>query len=387
MLDFLQLETLLTADERAIQHSTRAFLEREARPHIRAQWEAGEFPRALVPRLGEQGLLGANLPATPGAAPAAGGVGYGLIMYELERIDSGLRSFASVQSALVMYPIARYGSAEQQRRWLPGLARGELIGCFGLTEAAGGSDPAGNMATRAHADGTGYRLTGSKLWITNGSIADVALVWAKDDAAEVRGFLVPAGTPGFSTRDISRKHSLRASVTSELVLDDVRLPAEAALPGAVGLKTALACLTQARYGIAWGALGALEAVYTEALAFAGDRASFGRPIAARQLVQHKLVRMVSDHSRGLLVAWRLGRLKDEGKLGPAQVSLAKRDNVRAALEAARAAREILGAAGISTEHDSIRHMLNLETVDTYEGTHDVHTLIVGRALTGENALE
>jgi glutaryl-CoA dehydrogenase len=386
MLDFLQLDTLLTTDEREIQRTTRAFLEAEARPDIRTQWETGAFPRALVPRLGAQGLLGASLPASEGGA-GLGGVGYGLVMYELERIDSGLRSFASVQSALVMYPIARYGSEEQKRRWLPGLGAGRLVGCFGLTEAAGGSDPAGNMATRAHGDGQDYRLRGSKLWITNGSIADVALVWAKDDAGEVRGFLVPRDSPGLSARDIDRKLSLRASVTSELVLDDVPVPAAAALPGAVGLKTALSCLTQARYGIAWGALGALEAVYDEALAFAGLRRSFGRPIAGRQLVQDKLVRMVSEHSRGLLVAWRLGRLKDEGKLSPVQVSLAKRDNVRAALQAARAAREILGAAGISTEHDCIRHMLNLETVDTYEGTHDIHTMIVGRALTGENALE
>ena len=312
---------------------------------------------------------------------------YGLAMYELERIDSGLRSFASVQSALVMYPIARYGSPEQQARYLPDLGRGRLIGCFGLTEPDGGSDPEGNMKTRARRDGDGYVLSGTKNRITNGGIADVAVVWAKDDAGQVRGFLVPTDARGFSAREIERKVSLRASVTSELVLDEVHLPGQAALPGAVGLKTALSCLTQARYGIAWGAMGALEAVYTEALDFARGRSSFGRPIAARQLVQDKLVRMVSDHSRGLLVAWRLGRLKDEGQLRPSQVSLAKRDNVRAALAAARSAREILGASGISLEHHAIRHMLNLETVDTYEGTHDIHTLIVGREITGTGALD
>jgi glutaryl-CoA dehydrogenase len=287
----------------------------------------------------------------------------------------------------VMYPIACYGSDEQKQAYLGGLGRGELVGCFGLTEPDGGSDPAGNMRTRARRDGGDFVLSGTKVWITNGEIADLAVVWAKDDGGVVRGFLVPRAATGFSARPMPHKMSLRASVTSELVLDGVRVPAAAMLPGAEGLKAVLACLTQARYGIAWGALGALEAVYTEALAFAQTRATFGKPIAARQLVQDKLVRMVSDHSRGLLVAWRLGRLKDAGSLRPAQVSLAKRDNVRAALAGARLAREILGAAGISLEHHAIRHMLNLETVDTYEGTHDIHTLIAGRDLTGLGALE
>jgi glutaryl-CoA dehydrogenase len=385
-LDYLDLAALLSPDEREVQRATRRFLEAEAMPGIRQAWERGRFPRELVPRFGEQGLLGANLPAELGGAGISA-VGYGLIMYELERVDSGLRSFASVQSALVMYPIASYGSEEQKRLYLPELARGRLVGCFGLTEPDGGSDPAGNMKTRARRDGGEVVLTGSKVWITNGAIAHVALVWAKDEAGVVRGFLVPCDARGFSAREVPEKMSLRASVTSELVLDDVRVPATAALPGAVGLKAVLSCLSQARYGIAWGALGALEAVYGEALAFARTRMTFGKPIAARQLVQDKLVRMVSDHCRGLLVAWRLGRLKDAGTLRPAQVSLAKRDNVRAALAGARAAREILGAAGISTEHHAIRHMLNLETVDTYEGTHDVHTLVVGRDVTGENAFE
>jgi glutaryl-CoA dehydrogenase len=385
-LDFLDLLSLLTPEEREIQRSTRRFLEAEALPGIRSAWSRGEFPRDLVPRFGAQGLLGANLPPTDGSAGISS-VAYGLLNYELERIDSGLRSFASVQSALVMYPIASFGSDEQRRAYLPGLGRGELVGCFGLTEADGGSDPAGNMKTRARRDGGDFVLTGNKVWITNGAIADLAIIWARDEAGTVRGFVVPTDARGFSAREVPEKMSLRASVTSELVLDDVRVPAAAALPGATGLKSVLACLTQARYGIAWGALGALEAVYAEALAFAGTRVTFGKPIAARQLVQEKLVRMVSDHGRGLLVAWRLGRLKDAGTLRPAQVSLAKRDNVRAALEGARAAREILGAAGISLEHHAIRHMLNLETVDTYEGTHDVHTLVVGRELTGANAFE
>jgi glutaryl-CoA dehydrogenase len=385
-LDFFELSSLLTPEEREIQRSTRRFLEAEALPGIRAAWSRGEFPRELVARFGAQGLLGANLPPTDGSAGISA-VGYGLINYELERIDSGLRSFASVQSALVMYPIASYGSDEQRRAYLPGLAGGELVGCFGLTEADGGSDPAGSMKTRARRDGADFVLTGSKVWITNGAIADVAIIWAKDDEGRARGFVVPTDARGFSAREVPEKMSLRASVTSELVLDEVRVPAAAALPGATGLKAVLSCLTQARYGIAWGALGALEAVYAEALEFAGTRITFGKPIAARQLVQEKLVRMVSDHGRGLLVAWRLGRLKDAGTLRPAQVSLAKRDNVRAALQGARAAREILGAAGISLEHQAVRHMLNLETVDTYEGTHDVHTLVVGRELTGLNAFE
>jgi len=385
-LDFLDLASLLSPDEREVQRSTRRFLEAEALPGIREAWARGQFPRELVARFGEQGLLGANLPPEQGGAGISA-VGYGLIMYELERIDSGLRSFASVQSALVMYPIAAFGSDEQRRRYLPELARGNLIGCFGLTEPDGGSDPAGNMKTRARRDGGDVVLNGTKVWITNGEIADVALVWAKDEAGALRGYLVPRDAPGFSARAVPEKMSLRASVTSELVLDDVRVPASAALPGADSLKAVLSCLTQARYGIAWGALGALEAVYTEALDFARTRATFGKPIAARQLVQEKLVRMVSDHGRGLLVAWRLGKLKDGGTLRPTQVSLAKRDNVRAALAGARAAREILGAAGISVEHHAIRHMLNLETVDTYEGTYDVHTLIVGRDLTGLSAFE
>jgi glutaryl-CoA dehydrogenase len=386
VLDYLDTAALLSPEEREVQRTTRRFLESEVLPDIPTLWEKGEFPVSLAARLGGQGLLGANLPAEQGGAGVSSAA-YGLIMYELERIDSGLRSFASVQSALVMYPIASFGSDEQKQRYLPELARGRLVGCFGLTESDGGSDPAGNMKTRARRDGGDFILNGSKLWITNGHIADVAIVWAKDDDGAVAGFLVPRETRGFVARELPHKMSLRASVTSELILDEVRVPAAARLPAASGLRPVLSCLTQARFGIAWGVLGALEAVYAEALAYAQSRATFGRPLAARQLVQQKLVRMVSEHSRGLLVAWRLARLKDGGGLNPSQVSLAKRDNVRAALTSARDAREILGAAGISLEHHAIRHMLNLETVDTYEGTYDIHTLIVGRDLTGHGALE
>jgi glutaryl-CoA dehydrogenase len=306
--------------------------------------------------------------------------------YELERIDAGLRSFASVQSSLVMYPIYAYGSEEQKREYLPKLASGQMIGCFGLTEPDGGSDPDANMKTRARKDGDHYVLFGTKMWITNGNLAHIAVVWAKDEAGVVRGFIVPTDTPGFKANEVKHKMSLRASVTSELVLEEVRLPSRLMLPKAEGLKAPLSCLTQARFGIAWGALGALEAVYSEALAFAQSRTTFGKPIASRQLVQEKLVRMAADHSKGLLLAWRLAQLKDAGKLRPAQVSLGKRDNVRSALHAARSAREILGGSGITLEYHSIRHMLNLETVDTYEGTHDIHTLILGREFTGHNAL-
>jgi len=384
MLDFIGLEGLLSAAEREVRRSTRAFLQAEAAPLIRTCWEKGEFPRALVPKLGQQGLLGASLPPAWGGGGSSA-VAHGLIMYELERIDSGLRSFASVQSSLVMYPIGRYGSEAQRQAYLERLGCGKAIGCFALTESSGGSDPLGNMTTRVRSEGADFVLSGSKTWITNGSIADVAVVWAKDEAGEIRGFLVPRDTPGFSSRDIPRKLSLRASVTSELFFDDVRVSAEAALPGAVGLKSVLACLNQARLGIAWGSMGALEAVYTEALAYAQGRLTFGAPLASRQLVQDKLVAMLADHACGTLLAWRLGRLADEGELRPAQVSLGKRDNVRAALNGARSAREILGAAGICLDHDAIRHMLNLETVDTYEGTHDIHTLILGRDLTGISA--
>ncbi len=386
MLDYLGLFELLTPEEREIQRSSRRFLDDVALPHIGQWWEEGTFPTHLIRRFGEMGFLGPTIPAEYGGAGVSSAA-YGLIAYELERVDSGLRSFCSVQSSLVMYPIYAFGSEEQKREYLPRLATGEMVGCFGLTEPDGGSDPDGNMKTRARKDGDGYVLSGTKMWITNGNLAHLAIVWAKDDAGVVRGFIVPTDTPGFKANEVGHKASLRASVTSELVLEDVRVPASAMLPGVQGLKGPLSCLTQARFGIAWGALGALEAVYTEALSFAQTRTTFGKPIGSRQLVQEKLVRMLSDHTKGLLVAWRLAQLKDAGKLRPQQVSIGKRDNVRAALNAARSAREILGGSGITLEYHAIRHMLNLETVDTYEGTHDIHTLILGRDITGLNALE
>ena len=384
MLDYYNVLDTLGDEEKQVQATARQFLDTEAAPDIADYWERGEFPKHLIPQLGEMGYFGANLPSEYGTA-GVNNISYGLIMYELERIDSGLRSFASVQGALVMYPIYSYGSEEQRREYLPRLASGEMIGCFGLTEHEGGSDP-GAMSTTARKDGETYILNGAKMWITNGNIADVALVWAADDDGVARGFLVPTDTPGFTANKIQHKMSMRASVTSELVMEDCRVPASAMLPDVKGLRGPLSCLTQARYGITWGVLGAIESVYQDALDFSQSRFTFGQPIASRQLVQDKLVDMVADHTRGLLLSWRLAVLKDKGKMNFAQVSLAKRENVRAALTAARSAREILGGSGIVLEHPSIRHMMNLETVDTYEGTHDIHTLILGRDLTGHNAL-
>jgi len=384
MLDFYALEDLLTPEEREIQKAARRFLEKEALPHIRDWWEEGVFPTHLIPKFGEMGFLGPTLPPEYGGAGVSSAA-YGLMAYELERVDSGLRSFASVQSSLVMYPIYAFGSEAQKREFLPRLARGEMVGCFGLTEPDGGSDPHGNMKTKARLEGDTWVLTGSKMWITNGNLAHIAIVWAKDEAGRVLGFIVPTDSKGFQAREVKRKMSLRASVTSELILDEVRVPESLRLPKAEGLKAPLSCLTQARFGIAWGAMGALEAVYTEAVAFAGSRYTFGEPIAKKQLVQAKLAEMLAWHTEGLLLAWRLARLKDEGKLKPAQVSLAKRQNVKKALEAARLARDILGGSGITLEYHAIRHMLNLETVYTYEGTHDIHTLVLGREITGLNA--
>ncbi|MDQ6603320.1 MAG: acyl-CoA dehydrogenase family protein [Chloroflexota bacterium] len=385
MLDFFAVGELLTPEQRAIQQTTRRFVDREVLPGIREWWDRDEFPLHLIKQFAELGILGANLPEEYGCA-GVDNVAYGLIQYELERGDSGLRSFASVQGSLVMYPIYSYGSEEQKRRYLPELAAGRMIGCFGLTESDGGSDP-GAMRTRARHDGDDWVLNGSKMWITNSPVAQIAVIWAKDDEGVVRGFLVPTDTPGFSAPKITSKMSMRASITGEIVLENCRVPGDALLPGSGGLKSPLGCLTQARYGIAWGALGALESVYTTACEYAKTRTTFGKPIGARQLVQDKLVRMATDHSLGLLMAHQLGTLKDTQKMSFAQVSMAKRNNVRVALNGARLAREILGGNGITTEYPVIRHMLNLETVDTYEGTHDIHTLIVGRALTGLGALE
>ncbi|WP_291428787.1 acyl-CoA dehydrogenase family protein [Deinococcus sp.] len=386
MFDEFNVHEMLSADERLVRESVRNFCDAELMSEVAAWWDDSSLPvRSVMRRFGQMGLLG------PTVSEAYGGAGvsysaYGAMMYELERVDSGLRSAASVQGSLVMFPIDTFGSDEQRRRWLPGLASGELIGCFGLTEPDGGSDP-GAMRTRARRDGDHWVLDGNKMWITNSPEADVAVVWAKDDEGTVRGFIVPTDTPGFSAPPIHRKMSLRASVTGEINLQDCRIPAANLLPGSSGLKSPLSCLTSARFGIAWGAMGALEAVLQATLEYTGTRTTFGKPIASRQLVQDKLVRMATDHSLGTLLAWRLGTLKDAGRMNFAQVSYAKRNNVRVALQGARLARELHGGNGITTEYPVIRHMLNLETVDTYEGTHDIHTLIVGRHLTGQGALE
>lgn len=382
-LDYYAIDELLSEDERLTRASVRSFTDREAAPLIEECHARGEFPRQLIGRMGELGLFGAHLTGHGCAGLSA--VAYGLICQELEACDSALRSMASVQGSLAMYSIWRWGSEDQKRRWLPEMAAGRAIGCFGLTEPDHGSDP-GGMTTRARRDGDHVVLTGTKRWITNGSIADVATVWAKDDEGIVRGYLVERGTPGFSAADITGKFSLRASITSELVLEDCRIPAACRLPDARGLAGPFSCLNQARYGIAWGALGAARTCYLTALGYAKDRTQFGKPLAAFQLVQHKLVHMVSEITKGQLLAWRLGRMKDAGTARPEQVSLAKRNNVQIALDIARLARDLLGASGIVNAYPVIRHMLNLETVSTYEGTHDMHTLIVGRDLTGLDAV-
>ena len=381
-LDYYALDEFLTEDERLVRASVRSFVEREAMPLIEGCHAREEFPLALVPRLAELGVFGANL-AGYGCAGLSN-VAYGLIMQELEAGDSGLRSMGSVQGSLAMYAIWRWGSEEQKQRWLPAMAAGRAIGCFGLTEPDHGSDP-GGMETRARRDGNGWVLSGTKRWITNGSIADVSVVWAKDGET-IRGFLVERGAPGYSARDIKGKFSLRASITSELVLEDVRVPGGSRLPGAEGLSGPFSCLNQARYGIVWGALGAARTCYLTALRYAQERRQFDRPIAGYQLVQQKLVHMVTEITKGQLLAWRLGKLKDAGAMRAEQVSLAKRNNVGHALEIARLARDVLGANGIVNEYPVIRHMMNLETVNTYEGTYDMHTLIVGRDLTGLDAI-
>ncbi|MDR6674864.1 acyl-CoA dehydrogenase family protein [Xanthomonas sp. 1678] len=380
--DLFNVASLLSEEERAIQQAVARFVDARVLPIIGAAFDQARFPTELVPELAQLGLLGATLPPADGGA-GLNAVCYGLICQELERGDSGLRSFVSVQSSLCMYPIHAYGSQAQRQRWLPAMAAGTAIGCFGLTEAQGGSDPAA-MQTRAVRDGDGWRLSGSKMWITNGSLADVAVVWAQTEDG-VQGFLVEAGTPGFGVQDIAHKMSLRASVTSALFLDDVRLSDAQRLPCARGLKGPLGCLTQARYGISWGAIGAAIACLREALAYAGERVLFGRPLAATQSAQIKLADMARRIAAAQLLALQLGRLKDAGALQPAQVSLAKWNNVRMALDIARECRDLLGAAGITTEYGAIRHALNLESVITYEGTETVHQLVVGRELTGINA--
>jgi glutaryl-CoA dehydrogenase len=388
--DFYDLDSALSEEERAVRDSIRRFVDERVLPIIGECYVQGRFPKELIPELAQLGVFGANLPEEYGCA-GLNNVAYGLIMQELERGDSGVRSFASVQGALVMYPIFAFGSDEQRRHYLPKMASGEIIGCFGLTEPDYGSNPAG-MITRARQQSDGsWVLNGAKMWITNGSTAHVAVVWAKtnDDKSEksIRGFLVPTNTPGFTARDQKGKLSLRASDTSELVLQDVHVPADAILPKSSGLKSPLMCLTQARYGIAWGALGAALACYEEAVSYACNRVMFDRPIASFQLQQARMAEMLTEIVKGQLLALHLGRLKDAGTMTPQQVSLAKRNNVSIATDIAREARRLLGANGILAEYAAMRHMENLESVYTYEGTHDIHTLVLGQSITGISAFQ
>ena len=386
--DFLDIDSVLSEEERAVRDSVGRFVDERVLPVIGKAYVDGKFPKELIPGMAELGVFGANLPEEYGCA-GLNNVAYGLIMQELERGDSGVRSFASVQGALVMYPIYAFGSEEQKRHYLPKMASGEIIGCFGLTEPDYGSNPSG-MITMAHRqDDGGHVITGAKMWITNGSTAKVAIVWAKTDGdrndKSIRGFIVPTDAKGFTARDQKGKLSLRASDTSELVLDEVRVGPEALLPKSGGIKSPLMCLTQARYGISWGALGAAMACYEEAVSYAKNRVMFDKPIGAFQLQQARLAEMLTEIVKGQLLSLHLGRLKDLGKLSPQQVSLAKRNNVDIATNIAREARRLLGGNGILAEYASMRHMANLESVYTYEGTHDIHTLILGQAITGFNA--
>ena len=390
MLDFFNIDSQLSEEERAVRDSVRRFVDERVLPIIGKCYVDGRFPKEIVPEMAELGVFGANLPEEYGCA-GLNNVAYGLIMQELERGDSGVRSFASVQGALAMYPIYAFGSEDQRRSWLPKMARGDVIGCFGLTEPDFGSNPAG-MITMAHEqpDGT-WLLNGGKMWITNGSTAQISVVWAKTngDKSErsIRGFIVPTNSKGFKARDQKGKLSLRASDTSELVFEDVHLPNDALLPKSGGLKSPLMCLTQARYGISWGAIGAAMACYEEALSYSKNRVMFDRPIGAFQLQQERLADMLTEITKAQLVSLHLGRLKDVGTYTPQQVSLAKRNNVDMATDVAREARRLLGAVGILAEYAAMRHMANLESVYTYEGTHDVHTLILGQAATGMSAFQ
>ena len=376
--DFFNIETLLADEEKMVRDSVRQFVDKEVLPIIADAFMKSQFPRHLVPKLAELGTLGATIDGYGCAGLSY--TSYGLIMQELERGDSGLRSFVSVQGALCMYPIARYASEENKTKYLPKMARGELIGCFGLTEPDFGSNP-GGMVTRAHRDGDHYVLNGNKMWITNGGFADLAIVWAKNDQDKTIGFIVDRDTAGFEVRDIHKKFSLNASVTSELIFKDCRVPASQML-NVEGLKGPFSCLNQARYGISWGALGAAMACYDEALTYAKTRIQFDRPIAGFQLVQAKLSGMITEISKGQLLALQLGRLMDRGLATPEQVSMAKMNNVSEALHIARVTRDILGASGITHEYQCGRHMLNLESVNTYEGTEDIHRLVVGQKITG-----
>jgi glutaryl-CoA dehydrogenase len=389
-LDMLGIDDELTSDERLIRDTVRDFVGKRVLPEIATWFEAGTFPKAMARELGELGLLGMHLEGY--GCTGASATAYGVACRELEAADSGLRSFVSVQGSLAMFPIHAFGSQEQREEWLPPMARGEAIGCFGLTEWDFGSEPAG-MRTTARRDGGDYVVNGSKAWITNGGIADVAIVWAHVDPTpgstssgnDVRGFVIPTTTRGFRTQNIERKMSLRASVTSELIMEDCRVPARAMLPNVSGMRGPLSCLSEARYGIVWGALGAARACYEAALEYAKTRVQWGKPIAAFQLTQEKLVNMALELQKGQLLAAKLGRLKDAGELLPQHVSLGKLNNVREALAICREARTILGASGITLEYPVIRHMNNLESVLTYEGTSEIHTLILGQAITGHAA--
>jgi glutaryl-CoA dehydrogenase len=386
-VDFFDVESFLTEEERAVRDTVRRWVDEAVMPIIADRYLEGRFPLELVPQMAELGLLGPTLPSEYGCAELSD-IAYGLIMQELERGDSGLRSFASVQSSLVMYPIFAFGSEEQRRQWLPRLASGAAIGCFGLTEPDYGSNP-GGLITTGREDGDGWVLNGSKMWITNGSMADVAIIWAKigalGDADSIRGFIVPTDTPGFKAKDQAGKLSLRASDTSELVLDQVRIPGDNLLPKTSGLRSPLMCLTQARYSVAWGVVGAAMACYQEAVTHAKERVMFDRPIGGFQLQQARLAEMLAEITKAQLLCLQLGRLKDRGTITPKQVSLAKRNNVHMACECARETRRLLGASGILAEHQAMRHMANLESVYTYEGTHDMHTLVLGEAVTGMSA--
>lgn len=380
--DLYDVRSLLSEEEQAVQDSVGRFVDERVLPIIGECFDKGEFPAHLIPEMAQLGLFGATLPADYGCA-GLNAVSYGLICQELERGDSGLRSFASVQSSLCMYPIYAYGSEEQRRRWLPQMAEGKVIGCFGLTEPHGGSDPA-NMKTHARRDGDDWVINGAKMWITNGNLAQIAIIWAQTDDG-IQGFIVETDTPGFTAQVIKQKMSLRASVTSALFLDNVRVPDSARLPNVKGLKGPLGCLTQARYGITWGPIGAAIACLDEALKYSKERILFNRPVAATQSAQIKMADWARRITTAQLLSLQLGRLKDAGSMQPTQVSLAKWNNVRMALDIAREARDLLGGAGITTEHSPIRHALNLESVITYEGTETVHQLVVGRELTGINA--
>jgi len=393
--DLFNIDSALTEEERAVRDSVRRFVDERVLPIIGKAYVEGKFPKELIPEMARLGVLGANLPEEYGCA-GLNNVSYGLIMQELERGDSGIRSFASVQGALVMYPIFAFGSEEQKRRYLPRMAAGEVIGCFGLTEPDYGSNPSGMITTaREQADGS-FLLNGAKMWITNGSQAHVAIVWAKttmrgqaDDRTDrsIRGFIVPTDTKGFTAKDLKGKLSLRASDTSELVIEDVRLPADAILPKSGGLKSPLMCLTQARYGISWGAIGAAVACYEEAVSYSKNRVMFDKPIGGFQIQQARLADMLTEIVKAQLLSLHLGRMKDAGNFTPTQVSLAKRNNVSMATDVAREARRLLGGNGILAEYASMRHMANLESVYTYEGTHDIHTLILGQAITGMSAFK